>query len=343
MKRHKVYLLILIVLIFSTILAGCDYQISYIPKDYTNKLRVHFIDVDQGDSTFIQFPNGKTSLIDAGTRKAGDKVVNYLNDLGIKKIDYLIGTHPHEDHIGGLPKVIKNFDIDKVYMPDKTSNTLIFEELLMEIKKKDLKITLGKGKDIIMDEGKLKYSILAPNRDDYSIINDFSIVTKIEYMDNSIIIAGDAEKDSEKDMIDKGYDLKSDILRIGHHGGSTSSIKEFLDRVDPDYSIISVGKGNSYGHPHKETLNRLNKIGTQIMRTDQLGDIVLISDGKELTFSESSTLENRVKAQYIGNKNTQVFHRNNCNSLPNKENQIIFKSIEEAKNSKYRPHKVCIE
>lgn len=343
MKRNKIYLLILIVLVLSIALIGCDDQASYTPKDYSNKLIVHFIDVGQGDSTFIEFPNGETSLIDAGTRGAGDKVVSYLNNLDVKKIDYLIATHPHEDHIGGLPKVIRNFDINKVYMPDKTSNTLIFEELLMEIQNKDLNITLGKGKDVIMDEGKLKYSILAPNRNDYSIINDFSIVTKIKYMDNSIIITGDAEKNSEKDILDSNYKLKADILRIGHHGGSTSSIKEFLEEARPDYSIISVGKDNSYGHPHKETLNRLNKIDTKIMKTDELGDIVFICDGKEVNLVEAPNLENQNKTSYIGNKNTKVYHSLDCNSLPDKKNQIIFKSIKEAENNKYRPHKACVK
>lgn len=346
MRRNKIHLFILAVLIFSTILAGCNHQISHISdasEDYSSKLILHFIDVNQGDSTFIEFPNGETSLIDAGSRGAGDKVVSYLNNLGVKKIDYLIATHPHEDHIGGLPKVIRNFDISKVYMPDKTSNTLIFEELLKEIKNKHLKITLGKGKDIIMDEGKLKYSILAPNRNDYSITNDFSIVTKVDYMDNSIIITGDAEKNSERDILNENYNLKADILKVGHHGGSTSSIEEFLNEIKPEYSVISVGRDNSYGHPHSETLDRLNKIDTTIMRTDKLGDIVFISNGKEVTFIENTASENKNKAQYIGNKNTKVFHSLNCNSLPKEENQIIFQSIEEAKKNQYKPHKTCVE
>ncbi|NLJ78387.1 MAG: MBL fold metallo-hydrolase [Tissierellia bacterium] len=343
MRRYRIHSLISVILIIGIILTGCGGPISHTSEDYASGLRVHFIDVGQGDSTFIEFPNGKTSLIDAGTRGAGDRVVEYINDLGIDKIDYLIATHPHEDHIGGLPEVIRNFDVNRVYMPEKTTNTLIFEELLLELENKDLTIHLAKGGDVIIDGGKLKYSILAPNTDNYSGLNDFSIVTKIEYGYNSIIITGDAEKNSEREMVELGYDLAADVLRIGHHGGKTSSMEEFLIAVDPDYSIISVGKGNTYGHPHRETLNRLQKIDSQIMRTDELGDIILISDGKELKWEENLGAGDSIKGQYIGNQNTKVFHHMNCKSLPKEGNRIIFESIEEAKQRGYRPHKVCIK
>ena len=330
-------------LILSIGLTGCNYETAYIEEDYKDKLVVHFIDVGQGDSTFIQFPNGETSLIDGGTRKSGDKVVKYLQDLGIEKINYLIATHPHEDHIGGLPEVIRNFAIDQIYMPDKSANTNIFEELLKEIKNKNLKITLAEGGDSIIEEEKLKFTILAPNREDYAETNDFSIVNKIEYMDTSFTFTGDAEKDSEMDILDKNYNLKSNVLKIGHHGGRTSSSEEFLKRVDPNYCIISVGEDNSYGHPHKETLDRLNKLDSNIMRTDELGDIVIISNGRELTITEKIFAEVKTEASYIGNKNTKVFHTKDCKSLPKEENRIFFRSLEEAKNNGYKPHENCVK
>ena len=335
--------LLSIIAILSIILAGCNSEFAYITENYEDKLVVHFIDVGQGDSTFIQFPNGETSLIDGGTRKSGEKVVEYLKDLDIEHIDYLIATHPHEDHIGGLPKIIKNFDIGKVYMPNRTANTLVFEELLKEIESKGLKINLAKGGNSIIDEGILKFIILAPNRDDYNKTNDFSIVTKVEYMDTSFIVTGDAEKDSEMDMLEKGYNLRADVLKVGHHGGRTSSNDEFLKKVNPDYFIISVGEDNSYGHPHSETLDRLNKISSNIMRTDQLGDIVMVSNGKELSLSEQVIVKDKNEAEYIGNKNTKVFHMEDCNSLPKEENQIIFRSIKEAEDNGYRPHDKCIK
>lgn len=346
MKKDRLSLFLIIFLILSIGLTGCNYEVAevaHIEKDFKDKLVVHFIDVGQGDSTFIQFPNGESSLIDGGTRKSGDKVVNYLKDLDIGKIDYLIATHPHEDHIGGLPEVIRNFNIGKVYMPDKTANTAIFEELLKEIKNKDLKITLAEGGNSIIDDEKFQFTILAPNRDDYIETNDFSIVTKIEYIDASFILTGDAEKSSELDMINKNYNLKSNVIKIGHHGGRTSSSQEFLKKVDPDYSIISVGADNTYGHPHKETLDRLNKLDSNIIRTDELGDIVIVSNGKETTISEKIITETETKVQYIGNKNTKVFHTKDCNSLPKEENRIFFNSLEEAKENDYKPHKNCIK
>lgn len=343
MKKSRISFFLIIFLALSIVLTGCDYEVAHTTRDYKDKLVVHFIDVGQGDSTFIQFPNGETSLIDGGTRKSGDKVVTYLKDLGIDKVDYLIATHPHEDHIGGLPEVIKNLSIGKVYMPDKTANTLIFEELLKEIKNKDLKITLAESGNSIIDEEELNFVILAPNRNDYTETNDFSIVTKIEYMDTSFIITGDAEKDSEIDIINRNYNLKSNVLKVGHHGGRTSSNEEFLKRIDPDYSIISVGADNTYGHPHKETLSRLNRADSNIMRTDELGDIVIISNGKELTISEKILAETKTEVQYIGNKNTKIFHTKDCNSLPKEENRIFFSSLEEAKKNGYKPHKNCVK
>lgn len=346
LKGYKFISLLAVFLIFSIILTGCTVEVTTKAeniKEYKDKLIVHFIDVGQGDSTFIQFPNGETSLIDGGSRQYGERVVNYIKDLGIEKIDYLIATHPHEDHIGGLPEVVRNFKIGKVYMPNKTASTRIFEELLLEIDKKDLKINLAKAKDYIIDDEQLKYCILAPNRDDYAETNDFSVVTKIEYKNDSFIIAGDAEESSELDMIKNDNNLKSDVLRIAHHGGRTSSNEKFLEKANPKYSIISVGSDNSYGHPHRETLERLKEIDTHIMRTDDFGNIVFISDGNGLTYLGEAIENSSTQIEYIGNRNTKVYHSKDCNSLPKEENQIIFKSMKEAEKNGYKPHDKCVK
>ncbi len=343
MKKTRKFLLLYIVLIIGVFLAACELDTAMSEEDYTDKLVVHFIDVGQGDSTLIEFPNGEVSLIDAGTRNNGKKVVEYLKEQGIKKIDYLIATHPHEDHIGGLPEIVRAFEIDKVYMPDKTANTRIFEELLEEIKAKDLKINIAKGGDIILDTGNLKYTILAPNMDDYDNTNNFSIVTKIEYKNNSFIITGDAERESEIEMLNGNYNLKANVLKVGHHGSSTSSIDEFIDAVDPEYFIISLGKDNTYGHPHKEVINKFKKTGSEILRTDELGNIVFVSNGDEISQENLNRKSNINKGYYIGNKNTKIVHTNDCSLLPNEENQIKFDSLDEAIKSGYKPHEKCIK
>ena len=351
MKRNRLIKILAMLLTISLVLIACSAEESGYSQDTEEDLVnneeviVHFIDVGQGDSMLIQFPDGQVSLIDGGTRKAEEKVVKYLNRLGIEKIDYLIATHPHEDHIGGLPGVIRNFEIGKIYMPNRSATTNIFEELLTEIKEKDLKITIADGADTIIDKNNIKFEILGPNRDDYSNTNDYSIVIKLDYKDNSFLFTGDMEKPAEDDLLDIGYDLKSDVLKVGHHGGRTSSSQEFLESVAPDYSIISLEKDNSYGHPHSETLNRLKKIGTNILRTDELGDIVFASDGENLTINEMDLTDNTAKEEkvYIGNKNTKIFHGEDCGALPKEDNRIFFNSHDEAIKSGYKPHKICTE
>lgn len=343
MTKNNIKHCLTLVLIIMLILTSCGLETINRDKEYDRQLIIHFLDVGQGDSTFIQFPNGETALIDGGTRNSGEKVVKYLKELNIYTVDYLIATHPHEDHIGGLPEVIRNFKIGKVYMPNKTANTLIFEELLEELKAKNLKITIAKGGDVLIDEAGIKFLILAPNRDDYEKTNDFSIVTKVQYQNASFIITGDAEMDSEMDMLKEGFNLKADVLKVGHHGSSTSSNVAFLEAVKPDYSIISVGADNSYGHPHREVLDRMKEINAEVLRTDKLGDIVFKSDGKELTIEKNTGFTADKEQVYIGNKNTKVFHSEDCKSLPNTENQKIFKSIDEAIYKGYRPHEKCVK
>lgn len=350
MKKKGIISFIAIVLIAMTILIACE-DGSMPTKFPEANLIVHYIDVGQGDSTLVMFPNNEVALIDAGTRAGRLDLVKYLKQFKIKKIDYLIGTHPHEDHIGGLPEVIRNFEIGKVYLPNKTNNTQIFEELLNEIKDHNLKITEGKTGVKIIDSQDLKFYTLAPSKE-YKNTNNNSIVTKIIYKDFATLITGDAEKEAESDMIKEGHNLKADILRLGHHGSNTSSTEEFLDKVDPAYAIISLGKDNTYGHPDMEVMDSLAKRNIVALRTDELGSIVLQTDGEKVTWltgiAESrkthniEELENREDV-YIGNINSQIFHAESCNSLPKQENQIIFSSKEEALKEGYKAHSVCIK
>lgn len=343
-------ILLTTILILTLLLTSCDFidEIdNFVEKDFIvdeEGLLVHFIDVGQGDSTLIEFPNGEIALIDGGPRSSSENLLNYLKASNIKKIDYLIATHPHEDHIGGLPEVIRNFEIDKVYMPERTANTNIFKELLETIKDKDKKIKIAKSGDILIDEDNIKFYFLAPVKNTYENTNDFSIVSKIEYGKTGIIIMGDAERVSEKDILSLKSNLKADVLRVGHHGSSTSSTEEFLEEVKAKDYVISLGKDNSYGHPHREVVESINKRNGNIYRTDEMGDILMSSDGNKIIFNKNNQ---EIKKEvgnniYIGNKNTEIFHSEACNSLPNKENQIIFNSKDEAIKKGFKSHN-CVK
>ncbi|EIV99899.1 putative hydrolase (metallo-beta-lactamase superfamily) [Thermoanaerobacter siderophilus SR4] len=254
-------------------------------RSVSNKLIVSFIDVGQGDSIFIQTPSGKTMLIDAGVPEMGSKVVDYIKSRGVNKIDILIGTHPHADHIGGIPAVIENFEIGKFYMPKVTTTTKTFENVLRAAKAKGLSISVAKA-GVTLDLGEeIKAKMLAPNSTHYDDLNNYSAVIKVTYGNTAFMFTGDAEKESEQEMLSKGYDLKADVLKVGHHGSSSASTWAFLKAVNPKYAVISVGKNNDYGHPHKETMEKLKSLGVIVYRTDQCGTVVATSDGKTISFN----------------------------------------------------------
>ncbi len=245
-------------------------------EDKKGDLKVHFIDVGQGDSTFIEFPNGETMLIDAGEWTEAEKVIDYINKCGANKIDYLIVTHPHSDHIGGLSYVINEFETGKMYMPKVSHQTKTFENLLDAIEENDLPVFSAKEGVVICENEQLKIQIIAPVSDGYESLNDYSAVIRLDYGETSFLFMGDAEQISENEI---EADVNVDVYKVGHHGSKTSSSKEFLYRVMPEIAVISVGEDNDYGHPSKPVLTRLNEIGAKILRTDECGDIVIQSDG----------------------------------------------------------------
>jgi len=286
--------IIILALIFTLIFTGCSASYKDTKNENQNNsvsdsriiensgLMVHFLDVGQADSILIQTPDGKNMLIDAGNRDDGDFVVGYLKKNKVKKIDVVIGTHPHEDHIGAMAQVIRSFDVDKIYLPNTINNTKTFEDMLLAIKGKGLKINRAKGGMEIPFSNDAKVMVLAPNGEKYEDLNNYSVVVKITYKNNSFLFAGDAEKTSEEEMIKKGYDLHADVLKIGHHGSTSSTSQEFLKRVSPKYAVIMVGANNDYGHPHKKTLDLLKKNDIKIYRTDINGTIVMVSDGSSI-------------------------------------------------------------
>lgn len=250
---------------------------------------VWYLDVGQGDSGLIQLPDGKNILIDAGTRSTADELVDWLKVKGVARLDAVVATHPHEDHIGGMAAVIKAFDIGKIYAPkvadDQTPTTKTYESLLDAVSEKGLKLTQGNAGMTVLEENGAKLELLAPNSTEYEDLNSYSIAAKLTFGKRTFLFTGDAEADSEKEMVQKGYDLKSDVLKCGHHGSSTSTNQSFLTAVAPQYAVISCGVDNDYGHPHQETLEKLEKAGVQVLRTDRQDTVLARTDGESLSVS----------------------------------------------------------
>ena len=250
-----------------------EQQIEFVAQE---DLLIDFIDVGQADSILIRNQD-KVMLIDAGTNEAGKTVVNYLETLGITKIDYLIGTHPHEDHIGGLDDVINNFDIGQIYMPKMETTTKTFEDVLDAIENKNLTVTApNKGDKIKIGQAEGEF-MTEPILDEDNL-NISSLVLRVEFGNTSYLFMGDAGEENEETISWP----KTNVLKVGHHGSSTSSSESFLKQVQPKYGIIMAGKDNSYGLPTQETINKLNNIGSEIYRTDEDGTIQMTSDGNTI-------------------------------------------------------------
>ncbi len=253
-------------------------------------LEVHFIDVGQGDSILIKSETS-AMLIDAGENNKGTTVLNYLKEQDIDTLEYVVGTHPHSDHIGGLDYVINNMSVDQIIMPDVVHTTKTYEDVLDAIDAKGLKITKPEvGAEYRL--GPATFTIIAPSSTEYRELNNYSIGIKLTYNNCTFLLAGDAENQSEQEMLKSGIDLSADVLKISHHGSEYSSCAAFLDAVKPEYAVISVGKDNDYGHPHTATLQALKDRGIKLYRTDEQSNVVFTTDGKTLSVnSEPSAID----------------------------------------------------
>ena len=291
MRKIKVILMSVFLALF---IAGCSSgtsaeffesgsQVSGKTEQSDSGMEVHFIDVGQGDATLIK-AGAHAMLIDAGDNSEGTAVQSYLNSQGIEKLDYVIGTHPDADHIGGLDVVVYKFDCKKIFMPGVTSDTKTYDDVMQALKSKNQKAQAPKpGETYTL--GDASFTVIAPVKGYGDETNNWSIGMVLQYGENRFLFTGDAEKEAEEDILAKGEDISADVYKASHHGSKTGSCDDFLDKVHPSYAVISCGEGNKYGHPSAQTLNNFRSRGIKTFRTDNQGTIVAYSDGSDITWN----------------------------------------------------------
>jgi competence protein ComEC len=292
MKKIKIFVVCLLFLLLTS--CGLNLQEGVENKLKTQSsnlnadglLHVSIIDVGQGDSILIKTPAGRFIIVDGGSKEEFNKFFGYLESQNINAITTVIATHPHEDHIGNLDDVIMEYPVNEVYMPKVTANTKTFRDLMEAIKSKGLRIKTAKSGVRFNLDG-VDFEFLAPNSKWYEDLNNYSAVLKVSYGQNSFLLMGDAEKLSESEILKKGFNVKADVIKIGHHGSSSSSSKAFIKAVNPKYAVISLGKNNDYGHPHRETIKLLNDLNISICRTDINGTVSFVSNGKNIKIYKS--------------------------------------------------------
>jgi len=246
-------------------------------------LAVHYIDIGQGDAAYIRLPTGESMLIDAGPNDSETQLLAYLNRYDVDELDYAVFTHPHEDHIGGADVIMKNITVKNVIIPDVEAMTSTYDRMLDYIIDSNANLIFAEPDQMFM-LGEAEIRIWAPISPSEEDLNDASVVLKLSYRDVSFVFTGDAEIASENEILDRYLvtELKADVLKIGHHGSSTSTSERFLRALSPSVAVISCAKNNDYGHPHRETVALLNNYNIQTFRTDQLGSVRIYSDGRVL-------------------------------------------------------------
>lgn len=251
------------------------------------KYTVEFIDVGQADCILVS--NGPdTMLIDAGNNEDGPKLVDYLGTTGIEDIDYLIGTHPHEDHIGGLDDIIESYRVGQLILPDKEANTKTYKDVIRAAEEKNLAVThpwAGQTWKV----GEAQCQVLSCQAEDTGDMNQWSVVIRMTVGDISFLFTGDQEKANEENILGAGYEVASTFYKAAHHGSRTANSGDFVNRVDPEYIIIQVGKDNSYGHPHREAMDVFENTEARIYRTDQSGTVIIVTDGTSCSISTCHT------------------------------------------------------
>ncbi len=282
-KRYKIIAAICIVVCLFLALYIYASSITQQPAEsaaYDAALVVTVIDVGQGDSILVTHGDD-TMLIDAASKASADAVLKKLREQRIEDIDFLVATHPHEDHIGGIVSVIENYKVGAVYMADTRSDSKTYKKLMSVIEAEDIPVIEAYA-GIEFSLGAALCTIVSPARDAEHDANNESIVIFLDYLDSEFLFTGDMERKAEKELIKSGFDFDADVLKVAHHGSSTGTSEAFLKIASPEYAVISCGEGNSYRHPHEETLFLLGEYEADILRTDISGGITFISDGKTI-------------------------------------------------------------
>lgn len=251
-----------------------------------NEVIVHFIDVGQADCIFIQ-DGEDTMLIDVGNKNDDALVSQYLDGLGVEQIDYFIATHPHEDHIGCAAAILRLYDVGTIIKSETENTTACYREMMEQAEKSKTPIEIAvPGNTYVLGNG--EFEILGPISRDSNEMNNNSVVILYQYGDTRFLFTGDAEREEELEILDAGYDVDADVLKVGHHGSSSSTTYPWLRAVSPRYTVISCGKDNEYGHPHEATMSKLKDAETEVFRTDKNGTIVFVTDGETLTPYENA-------------------------------------------------------
>ena len=312
-----------------------------------SSFQVHFIDVGQADSALV-ICDGHYMLIDGGNAGDSDLVYAYLERHGAERLDYMVASHAHEDHIGGLSGALNYAKVGTALCPVTEHSSKVFENMVKYLEEQGKSLTVPAPGDRF-SLGSAQVEILGPVKE-YDNTNDTSIVLRIDYGETSFLFTGDMETGAEEDLIQSGADLEATVLKVGHHGSDTSTGYQFLREVMPKYGVISVGEGNKYGHPSDEVLSRLRDAGTEVYRTDMQGHVIAESDGKTVTFrteKEAVTSTNPTggppQQTYVGNAGTKKFHRPDCASAKDiqKENRVEFSARSQAVLEGYEPCGRC--
>mgnify|MGYP006287325783 CR=1 FL=1 len=338
-------LIIILLFSFTTVLAA-------------KQLKVHYIDVGQGDSILIEAPNNQTMLIDGGPKERGSNLRFYINSNSINELDYVVSTHPHADHIGGLLTILEDFEVGKVIDSGKVHTSKTYEDYLTMIDRKGIPYEVGRTGDKLK-LGDVSIKILHPDNTDYDL-NNTSVVMHIKYGKARFLFMGDVEEEAEDEILENNKSVYAQFLKVGHHGSGTSTSTEFLKKVKPQVAVIMCGEDNNYGHPHESTVNKLKGNEINVYRTDKNGTIVIKTDGESYSidkqFESKITGENyqektkdedkpnsNNKDKFVGSIESDKYHNPGCRWAEKikPENEIWFDSVEEAKAEGYKPCGTC--